>query len=254
MPISTPRETDGPLAIVGGTSLLKSTLFAALSPQKVPTPFGAATVYTGDSPSGKPIVFLQRHHANEDDSTYQPPHMINHRRSFAALQTLAVSKVVAICSVGGLTHEFPPSTFVCPDDYFYLFGPPVSFFDDARGHIVPRIDTDLRANVLNILQTAGIPGLTDKSATYMQTTGPRFETRAEVRFLSNLGHIIGMTGASEATMAAELKLPYAIMAMVDNFANGVQIESLTSETFHANVKGNQSTVERAVAEVIAKLE
>jgi purine nucleoside phosphorylase len=241
----------GPLAIVGGTSLLKSSLFAALTPTPVTTPLGVATVHVGASPSGKPIVFLQRHHADTDPSTYQPPHKINHRRSFAALHALNVSRIVAVCSVGGLTRAFPPSSVVLPDDYFYLFGPSVSFHDDARGHIVPAIDPGLRMTLMGILSAT--PGLVDAPATYVQTTGPRFETRAEVRFLGTLGNVIGMTAASEATMAAELGRPYAIIAMVDNFANGVETEPLTSEEFHANVKKNLATVETAVAKVVDAL-
>lgn len=245
---------DGPLAIVGGTSLLKSDIFASLSPTKVETPYGTATVYTGKSAEGKEIVFLQRHHANEDAATYQPPHMIDHRRSFAALVALKVSRIVAVCSVGGLRTTFPPSSLVLPDDYFYLFGPAVSFYDDARGHIVPGIDSGLRSKLADVLSAGdGTAGLTRASATYVQTTGPRFETRAEVAFLGTLGHVIGMTGASEATMAAELKIPYAIMAMVDNFANGVEAEGLTSEGFQDSVKKNQSTVEGAVKLIVAGL-
>jgi purine nucleoside phosphorylase len=249
-----PAGREGPLAVVGGTSLLQSSLFASLSPTPVQTPLGVATLHVGASPSGRAIVFLQRHHASADPSTYQPPHMIEHRRSFAALAALNVSRVVAVCSVGGLTHDFPPSSVVLPDDYFYLFGPPASFHDDARGHIVPTIDAALRRKLMDVLRAAETPGLLERAATYVQTTGPRFETRAEVRFLGTLGHVIGMTAASEATMAAELRLPYAIIAMVDNFANGVEAEGLTSEGFHANVKQNLATVEAAVSHVIESLE
>lgn len=244
---------EGPLAIVGGTSLLKSALFAALTPTPVETPLGVATVHIGASPAGKKLVFLQRHHAEADPSTYQPPHKIDHRRSFAALSALNVSRVVAVCSVGGLTRDFPPSSVVLPDDYFYLFGPSASFYDDARGHIVPTIDASLRDKLMAILTSAETPGLLTKPATYMQTTGPRFETRAEVRFLGGLGHIIGMTAATEATMAAELAIPYAIIAMVDNFANGVEVNSLTAESFHSNVKKNLATVEAAVTKVVEVL-
>eukprot|EP00173_Palmaria_palmata_P003992 Plantae.Rhodophyta-Palmaria_palmata.ctg4555.p1 GENE.Plantae.Rhodophyta-Palmaria_palmata.ctg4555~~Plantae.Rhodophyta-Palmaria_palmata.ctg4555.p1 ORF type:complete len:252 (-),score=44.10 Plantae.Rhodophyta-Palmaria_palmata.ctg4555:664-1419(-) len=245
---------NGPLAIVGGTSLLKSNIFSSLAPTAIETEHGTATVYTGKSSTGKEIVFLQRHHANEDASTYQPPHKIDHRRSFAALVALKVSRIVAVCSVGGLHKAFPPSSLVLPDDYFYLFGPPVSFHDDARGHIVPVIDSGLRSKVAAVLSTGdGTAGLTTAPATYVQTTGPRFETKAEVKFLGTLGDVIGMTGASEATMAAELKLPYAIIAMVDNFANGAAEEALTAEAFHDSVKGNQATVESAVEKIIADL-
>jgi 5'-methylthioadenosine phosphorylase len=244
---------DGLLAVVGGTSLLKSTLFSGLTQTTVSTPLGEATLYTGDLSSGDSIVFLQRHHADSDPDIYRPPHMIDHRRSFAALQKLGVTRIVAICSVGGLTTDIGIGSIVLPDDYFYLFGPPVSFHDDARGHIVPTIDAKLRGKLMDILVASDTPGLQERAATYVQTTGPRFETRAEVKFLGTLGHVIGMTAASEATMAAELKIPYAIISMVDNFANGVADVSLTSDDFHANVKRNQATVETAVGQVIVAL-
>lgn len=244
---------EGLLAVVGGTSLLKSGLFSGLAPTPVDTPLGTATLHVGAGPGGRRLVFLQRHHADADPATYQPPHMIDHRRSFAALRALGVTRVVAVCSVGGLTKDFPPGSVVLPDDYFYLFGPAVSFHDDARAHIVPAIDAGLRARLMDTLAAAGTPGLLRSPATYMQTTGPRFETRAEVRFLSGLGHIIGMTAASEATMAAELAMPYAVIAMVDNFANGVEVDSLTSEAFYSNVQKNLATVEAAVANVVEAL-
>lgn len=244
---------EGLLAVVGGTSLLKSALFSSLVPTPVETPLGVATVHVGAGPGGHRLVFLQRHHADADPATYRPPHMIDHRRSFAALRALGVTRVVAVCSVGGLTEDFPPGSVVLPDDYFYLFGPAVSFHDDARAHIVPAIHAGLRGRLMDTLAAAGTPGLLRKPATYMQTTGPRFETRAEVRFLAGLGHVIGMTAASEATMAAELAMPYAIIAMVDNFANGVKVESLTSEAFHSNVQKNLATVEGAVAKVVEVL-
>jgi 5'-methylthioadenosine phosphorylase len=250
---STSAPSDGLLAVVGGTSLLKSTLFSSLARTTVHTPLGDATLYTGDLPSGRPIVFLQRHHADADPDEYRPPHMINHRKSFAALQSLGVTRMVAICSVGGLTTDIPIGSVVLPDDYFYLFGPPVSFYDDARAHIVPSMDAKLRMQLIDVLTTANTPGLLRRPATYVQTTGPRFETRAEVRFLGTLGHIIGMTAASEATMAAELTVPYAVIAMVDNFANGVADVGLTSNDFHANVKTNQATVETAVGHVMDAL-
>lgn len=250
---ATQPDAEGPLAIVGGTSLLQSSLFASLTPTQVETPLGVATLLVGESPSGKQLVFLQRHRAEADPSTYQPPHKINHRLSFAALLELKVSRIVAVCSVGGLTSDFPPASVVLPDDYFYLFGPAVSFYDDPRGHVVPKIDEGLRGKLVEILSGAATPGLLDSGATYVQTTGPRFETRAEVRFLGGLGHVIGMTAASEATMAVELKIPYAIIAMVDNFANGVKVESLTSEAFHSNVKNNLTTVETAVTKVVEAL-
>lgn len=251
--MSAESREKGPLAVIGGTSLLESSLFSSLEQVVVSTEHGSAAVYVGALESGRNVVFLQRHHADADPDHYRPPHLIHHRRSFAALQSLGVSRIVAICSVGALSAELQPGTMILPDDYFYLFGPPVSFYDDKRGHIVPQIHLEWRSKILSVLRNAEIPGLSPEGATYVQTTGPRFETRAEVRFLSTLGEVIGMTAASEATMAAELHIPYAIVAMVDNLANGVAHQTFTSEQFLQSVKENQTVVELAVARLMDKL-
>lgn len=251
--MSTDVRGDGPLGIVGGTSLLESSLFSSLARTIVPTEFGDAAVHVGALESGQTVVFLQRHHADTNPDHYRPPHLIEHRRSFAALRNLKVSHIVAVCSVGSLSADLRLGTMLMPDDYFYLFGPSISFYDDKRGHIVPHIDLDWRDTIMTVLRNAEIPGLCERNATYVQTTGPRFETCAEVRFLSTLGNVIGMTAASEATMAAELKIPYAIVAMVDNLANGIAHHELTSEQFLAGVKQNQTVIERAVARIIDKL-
>ena len=58
---------------------------------------------------------------------------------------------------------------------------------------------------------------------YVQTTGPRFETRAEVQSYVSRGHIVGMTCATEWTLASELMLPYALVVAVDNCCNGLSV-------------------------------
>ncbi|MEM2124331.1 MAG: 5'-methylthioadenosine phosphorylase, partial [Methanolinea sp.] len=65
--------------------------------------------------------------------------------------------------------------------------------------------------------------------TYAQTPGPRIETVAEVRALSAVGDIVGMTVASEATLAAELGIDVAALCTVDNYANGISDETFTYE-------------------------
>ncbi|KAF4732515.1 hypothetical protein FOZ62_030682 [Perkinsus olseni] len=62
---------------------------------------------------------------------------------------------------------------------------------------------------------------TEPEIVYAQANGPRFESRAEVRMLQGHGHLVGMTCASEWTLAGELGVPYAIVAMVDNLGNGL---------------------------------
>ncbi len=68
-----------------------------------------------------------------------------------------------------------------------------SGLSDERSHIAPCYDEELRSLLLRVV------GNQAKSGVYVQTRGPRFETRAEVRFLATLGDVVGMTGADEAT-------------------------------------------------------
>ncbi len=79
-------------------------------------------------------------------------------------------------------------TLLIPDDFFNLWTQ-ITFFEDARAHIVPAFNETLRKDIISKLQTANIPCVT--TGTYVQTTGPRFETKSEVRFLGTVADVVG---------------------------------------------------------------
>jgi len=264
--MATTTVADGrPLkvAVMGGTSLLKSTFFSGLTPQPTSTPYGTVTLLTSTT---SPLVFLQRH-VSTPNGAYTPPHDINHRAHVAALLQLGVTHVLGVCCVGSLNEEVPPGTLVIPDDYSALYCPPMYLHDDARAHIVPGLDVPLRDRILNAVR-----GWADEArrrdaavrvvdtGVYVQTPGPRFETPAEVRVLAkNVGAaegivgIVGMTAANEATICKEAALPYAAVCMVDNYANGVGGDKLTEEAFHASVERNKTVVESLVQAILQEL-
>ncbi|CAN8076517.1 unnamed protein product [Agarophyton chilense] len=230
-------------------------MFSLLQSKTIATPHGDVIVFC-DLERPDSIVFVQRHHADgaAGKDVYRPPHLINFRANMAAMAAEGVDRIVSVCCVGSLSKEIEIGTVVIPDDYFYLFGPSVSYYDDARAHIVPGIDTDLRAKLVEVLHEDEVLTLRKAGAVYVQTVGPRFETKAEVRFLSSLGDIIGMTGATEATLAKELGISYVILAMVDNMANGLTETELSKEQFNANVTKNLSVVEQCVASVLKRFQ
>ena len=62
-----------------------------------------------------------------------------------------------------------------------------------------------------------------KSAVYVSTEGPRFETKAEINAYRVLGaDVVGMTQVPEVVLAAEAKIPYAALGVVTNYAAGMQ--------------------------------
>mmetsp|Transcript_2503 Transcript_2503/g.6289 ORF Transcript_2503/g.6289 Transcript_2503/m.6289 type:complete len:304 (-) Transcript_2503:45-956(-) len=66
------------------------------------------------------------------------------------------------------------------------------------------------------------PGTTaDDSLVYVNTIGPRFETRAEIRAYAKVGHVVGMTCAREWALAEELQVPYCLVCVCDNACNGM---------------------------------
>ena len=144
--------------------------------------------------------------------------------------------------MGSLKKELPPGTVVIADDYFNLWNIE-SAYSDERAHIAPALDSELRKKLQAIAPN-------HREGVYVQTRGPRFETRAEVRFLATLGEVVGMTGASEATHCQEAGLAYAMLCMVDNFANGISTDELSLEAFRAAVKENESTVQDMVEKLL----
>ena len=195
-------------AVIGGSGLFASRLFAELERSRVETPHGVVELGLAAN-----LVFLQRH-----GDPPRPPHRINHRANLAALEKCGVKQIVAVNSTGSLRQTLKPGSLVVPDDYFNPWAIS-TFFDDEPVFTTPGLSPRVRRALLEAGRRREI-ALFD-GGTYIQTTGPRFETRAEVRVLSGWGDIVGMTMASEATLARELGLEYAALCLVDNYANGV---------------------------------
>jgi 5'-methylthioadenosine phosphorylase len=57
---------------------------------------------------------------------------------------------------------------------------------------------------------------------YGHTSGPRFETRPEIRWLSSVGvAAVSQTCGPEVVLAGELELPYGLAGFPVNYATGV---------------------------------
>jgi 5'-methylthioadenosine phosphorylase len=212
--------------LIGGTSLLSSGFFAGWAGKMVETPYGPVPVQTrGD------WVFLQRH---GDPPT--PPHKIDHRANIEALRLLAVEKIVSFNSTGSLKKALKPGMFLIPDDFFCPWQIP-TFFDEEMRFTVPAMDATLGSSFFLLCEKLLIPAV--RGGTYVQTIGPRFETKAEIMVLRGFGDVVGMTMASEATLCGEVSIPYASICAVDNFCNGIASVTLTLDEIIEN--GRQST-------------
>ena len=227
------------LAIIGGSGLYSLGEAFELEDQvDRKTPYGntSSDILIGKWMDRR-VVFLARHGQGHK----VPPHRINYRANIWALSEQGVGHVVSVNAVGGITPEMRPRALVLPDQIVdYSSGRDHSFFDGEDGE-VRHIDfstpysESLRQLVANAASELGIP-LVDR-ATYACTNGPRLETAAEIRRLANDGcDVVGMTGMPEAALARELDIEYVSLALVVNWAAGIESRPIKMEEILVNME------------------
>jgi len=221
------------LGIIGGTSLLFSDL-PRLERRVIHNPFGNSEVLCGD------IVLLHRH---QND---RPPHRINFRSHLAALALAGADRVITIGSAGSLRQEIAPGSLMIPSDYMSTSSIP-SFHEHRIRHVHPGFTPALARELAEAIPEAISGGV------YVQTQGPRIETRAEVRALASAADVVGMTIASEATLAAELGLPVCALCTVDNYANGLSDETLTYEHILACAAEHKERTGELIERIIRRM-
>jgi 5'-methylthioadenosine phosphorylase len=223
------------LGIIGGTNMGKTSLLEGATMKNIKTPYGQARVATAGA-----YAFIFRH-AHDT-----PPHMINHKANIWALSRLT-DAIVGVGSVGGLKRSMAPPRIVVPDDFMQLSQPP-TFFDDEIVHALPAFDDSLRHRIIKSGKACGIR--VQKGGVYFQTSGPRLETKAEVRFIAKHADIVGMTLSSEATLACELGMKYAALCSIDNLANGLTKDKLDFMKLRGAALKNSSRIEAILLHMI----
>ena len=220
------------VAFISGTSIAGSTLFAAWDARTVETAYGPVTLRERGE-----HVLLNRHGAGAP----KPPHMINHRANLRAVADLGFQDVVALSSVGSLKVALPPGTVVSCSDYVGLQQGPQTYFDtELRGGAA-----GIANNLLPQIMAALAPEIMVQGGKiYVQMRGPRFETEAEIRVIREWGDVVGMTAAHEADLCGELGLNYNSLALVDNYANGIEGTTVDFGNFPDLVRANRTRVDR----------
>src|SRR5437867_2056918 len=235
------------IGVIGGSGLASPTLFLERRDTFPVTPYGA--------PSG-PVV-LARHAdmkvaflARHGPAHTIPPHRVNHRANLWALRDAGADRILATSSVGSLKVPIRPGTFVVPHDYVAFWDIP-TYYDEEVRHVTPTIDDGVRSALLAAAKKAAARAV--PKGVYVQATGPRLETRAEIAFFKTLGDVLGMTIASEATLASELGIPYAALCSVDNYCNGITQAPVTFEAIASMQRESAAAVERSLGAAVEAL-
>lgn len=210
------------LAIIGGTGLTQLANLKITHRQVMRTPYGEPSgPMTFGTINQQEVMFLARHGYGHTI----PPHEVNYRANLWALRDQGATRVIAATSVGGIRADLVPGTLVVPDQIIdYTYGRGFTYFD-GKDKAVTHIDftrpynEKLRQHILSSVKRAGDTCVDGGVHAVMQ--GPRLETAAEINRLERDGaDMVGMTGMPEASLAKELGLAYATIAVVVNYAAG----------------------------------
>jgi 5'-methylthioadenosine phosphorylase len=234
------------IGVIGGTSLVERAHQLELERLEVETPFGhpSSPLHVGSWGDGE-VALLVRHGLDHDI----PPHRLNHRANVHALRSAGVRKLVLVASAGSMREDIKPPSVVLVDDFVSPFTIP-TYFDDRIGHITPVLSEAMRSTLVVVAAEEGIP--VEDGGIYVQTRGPRLETQAEVRALRAWGDLLGMTVASEATLALEIGMEVAAICSVDNMAHGLGGEPLEFETIMANAGQNWERIETLLRAAVSR--
>ncbi len=243
------------VAIIGGSGLTNLKNLEITRREMIRTPYGepSAPMVFG-SLGNQNVVFLPRHGPGHTI----PPHEINYRANLWALKEVGVAKVIAVASVGTIT-DLPPASVLFPDQIIdYTYGRKHTFFG-GENRQVRHIDfthpycEELRQRLIKAARQANL--IVTDHGTYAATQGPRFETAAEIRRLERDGaDIVGMTGMPEASLAKELELCYATIAVAVNPAAGKSEREISlkeiEHNLHQGMQNVRTLLEHAIPYVV----
>ena len=192
---------------------------------------------------GRKSIVIPRH----GEYSNIPPHNINHQANMLVFEKHGIKKIVSFTSVGSLKLDLEPTTIIIPDDYINM-GTICTYFDDRIRHIIPGLDRHLRDEIHKKIKE--LPIKIKFNGIYIQTRGPRLETKAEIQMLKNFGDVVGMTMGAEATLAKELGISYANISIVDNYCNGVIDEPLSIHDIEKNQTKNGNNIEKIIKRLL----
>lgn len=228
------------IAIIGGTGVYNPDILNDVEERIIENKYGRAKVMSGTY-QGEEMVFLARHGADHS----VPPHLVNYRANIWALKELGVERVIATAAVGSLNLDMEPGHFVVVNDFLdFTKSRPSTFYDGGEMGVVHCDMTEpycreIRLALYEAGRDLGLP--IHNGGVYVCSEGPRFETAAEITMYRRLGgDLVGMTSVPECTLARELGICYATVAMVSNYAAGVYPTRLThKEVLEAMAKSGE---------------
>jgi 5'-methylthioadenosine phosphorylase len=208
------------IGLIGGSGLENPDILKSPHEKSTDTPYGkpSSPLLCG-SLNGTEIVILSRHGWHHTI----PPSKVNNRANIIALKEIGCTHIITSTACGSLREDIGRGDLVIPDQFIdFTRHRNITFFEEfepGKMNHTPMADPfDRYLRDLIIATAAKIGLLVHERGTLITIEGPRFSTRAESRMFRIWGaDVINMSVAPEVTLANELGIPYASIAMSTDY-------------------------------------
>ncbi len=244
------------IGIIGGSGLEDPQILSNVREEKLSTPYGNPTsALTHGTINGKEVVLISRHGRQHQYS----PTEVNYRANLFALKEAGVTHILATTACGSLKEEIGRGHFVVLDQFIDFTKHRISTYADKfetgimHTPMAAPFDETLRGLLITSATALNLP--VHPNGTVITIEGPRFSTKAESKMFRLWGaDVINMSVATEASLANELKIPYAAIAMSTDYDCWKEDEAPVSwedilKIFHQN----SNNVKRILTDVIGRL-
>jgi 5'-methylthioadenosine phosphorylase len=242
------------IGVIGGSGLDDPDIIKDLQRQNRATVYGEVSVNCGKL-NDIEVVFVPRHGNRHQLS---PTH-VNYRANILSLKESGVTHIIATNACGSLKAEIQRGDFVIPDQFIDFTKNRINTFHDdfSQGMyhevMADPFDKNLSDLIYSVADEMGFR--VHRNKTLVTIEGPRFSTRAESKMFILWGaDIINMTVATEAALAKEAGIPYAVIAMSTDYDCWKEDEQMPAwqdilAIFHNNV----DNVKKILLETIHRL-
>lgn len=237
--------------LIAEEDVITSLDFSELSDFPVSTADGHRGRFIFSKIGGVPVVAMQgRIHLYEG---YTPVQVV---RPIRLMAMLGADSLILTNAAGGINKEFSCGDLMLITDHISSFvtSPLIGGNIDVLGTRFPDMSNVYSKELQSLaLSSAYKLGIDLKEGVYLQTTGPNYETPAEIKMYSLMGaDAVGMSTAIEAMAASHMNMRVCAVSLITNAAAGLSDNPLSHEDVKKEADRASKRMSALICEIINK--
>ena len=173
------------------------------------------------------------------------------------MKLMGADTLILTNAAGGINSSFKPGDLMAITDHITSFAPSplIGINPDNLGERFPDMSEVYDRKLVSLLENvSGELDIELKKGVYLQTTGPNYETPAEINMFRILGaDVVGMSTACEAMAAKHMGMRIAGVSCITNMAAGLSDAPLNHEEVKINADKLSARFTALISEFIKRI-